>query len=131
MLLLEFGLPLKLDNFIMCYSLLINIWPTLTFHAKKWLRQEARMFPNYLFVLAMKYLNKSLKHNSDFNYHPRCSKMDLVHICFAYDLLMCCMDDRISIKLLQILITTLKSLVFKQINLEKSSLYVAGLSHEF
>lgn len=57
----------------------------------------------YLFVLAMEYLNRSLKNlkqNPDFNYHPRCSKLDLVHICFADDLLMCCRADRISIQLM-------------------------------
>ncbi|KAH0683582.1 hypothetical protein KY289_021334 [Solanum tuberosum] len=57
----------------------------------------------YLFVLAMEYLNRSLKQlnqSPDFNYHPKCKKMELMHISFADVLLMYCRADRISIKLM-------------------------------
>ncbi|XP_075074502.1 uncharacterized protein LOC142162093 [Nicotiana tabacum] len=51
----------------------------------------------------MEYLTrllKTLKYNPDFNCHPRCAKLNLVQLGFADDLLLFCMGDVISAKLL-------------------------------
>lgn len=74
------------------YSMLINGVLTPRFNAKNGLRQDYPMSP-YLFVLVVEYLNRALKQlklNPDFNYYPKCAKMEIVHIFFADDLLMCC-----------------------------------------
>lgn len=84
------------------YSILINGGLTNRFQARKGLRQEDPISP-YLFVLVMEYLSrrlKTLKNMPDFNFHPRCAKMNLTHICFVDDLIMCCRADKISIQLL-------------------------------
>nr|XP_009757463.1 PREDICTED: uncharacterized protein LOC104210294 [Nicotiana sylvestris] len=115
------------------YSLLINGGLTTRFQAKKGLRQVDPM-SLYLFVLAMEYLNRSLKNlkqNPDFNYHLICSKLDLVHIYFVDNLLICCREDRISILLMLQTFNHFSEVSRLKANMDKSSLYVAGVSSEF
>ncbi|XP_075101661.1 uncharacterized protein LOC142177098 [Nicotiana tabacum] len=139
MLLLEYGIPLKVVELIMThvftvsYSLFINGGLTPIFQAKKGLRKGDPMSP-YLFVLAMEYLNMSLKqlrHNLDFNYHSRCASKELVHICFVDDLLMCCRADKVSIQLMLQAFHHFSTVSGLRANLEKSSFYVASVSPEF
>nr|XP_009774720.1 PREDICTED: uncharacterized protein LOC104224729 [Nicotiana sylvestris] len=112
------------------YSLLFNGGVTPRFQAKRGLKQGDPM-STYLFVLVMEYLNRSLKqlrHNPDFNYHPRCNKMEIVHICFADDLIMCCRADVISVKLMMKQFNHFSEVSRLKANLEKSSLYVARVN---
>lgn len=85
----------------------------------------------YLFVLVMEYLNRSLKklrHNPYFNYHLRCVAKELVHICFTDDLLMYCRADKVSIKLMIVAFKYFFEILRLKANLDKSSLYVVGIS---
>lgn len=136
---MEFGLPRRLVELIMeCvttvqYSLLINGGLTPIFEAKKGLRQGDPMSP-YLFVLSMEYLHRTLKqlrHNPQFNYHPRCKKLGLIHICFADDQLMNCRADEVSIKLLFNTFKHFSEVSGIKANMEKSSLYIAGVTTDF
>lgn len=113
-LLIELGIPHKMVTLIMecvtivSYSMLINDGITTRSPAKKGLRQGDPMVP-YLFVLVMEYLNRPLKQlqtNPDFNYHPKCSKQYITHICFTDDLLLFCRADKISMQLLMITLST-------------------------
>ncbi|XP_075109196.1 uncharacterized protein LOC142180987 [Nicotiana tabacum] len=139
MVLIEFGFPMKMVNWIMTcvstvsYTLLINGGLTTRFQAKKGLRQGDSM-SSYLFVLSMEYLNRSLKKlnaNLDSNYHPRCSKLNLIHICFTDDLLLCCRADKISILLMLQAFNHFSEVSGLKANMEKSSLHIAGVSNEF
>ncbi|XP_060216818.1 uncharacterized protein LOC132644255 [Lycium barbarum] len=139
MVLLEFGIPYKLDELIMgCvstvnYSLLLNRGLTPSFQAKKGLRQGDPMSP-YLFVLAMEYLNRSLKRlkmQPDFNFHPRCENLDLIHICFADDLLLCCRADKHSIQMMLHCFEHFSEVSGLKANMEKSCLYIARVTPDF
>nr|XP_009786560.1 PREDICTED: uncharacterized protein LOC104234656 [Nicotiana sylvestris] len=82
----------------------------------------------------MEYLNRSLKtldQIPDFNYHPRCAKLKITHICFADDLIMCCRADRVSIQLLLKAFHHFSGVSRLHANMEKSSFYVAGVTDEF
>lgn len=137
--LLEFGIPYKIVVLIMkyvstvSYSLLVNGGLTKSFDARKGLRQGDPMSP-YLFVLAMEYLTRSLKKlhiNPDFNFHPKCSKLQIIHICFADDLLLCCRADETSMKLMMNEFEQFSKASGLQANMDKSSLYIAGVSTNF
>ncbi|XP_070026553.1 secreted RxLR effector protein 78-like [Nicotiana sylvestris] len=72
------------------YTVMINGALIKPFEAKKGLRHGDPMSP-FLFVLAMEYLTRSLKilnQNPDFNYHPKCAKMQILQLGFADDFLL-------------------------------------------
>ncbi|XP_019248785.1 PREDICTED: uncharacterized protein LOC109228057 [Nicotiana attenuata] len=72
------------------YSVIINGYPTAPFRAKKGLR-KGDLMSSFLFVLAMEYLTrilKTLKRQPDFNYHPKCERLNIVQLSFADDLLL-------------------------------------------
>ncbi|XP_019226034.1 PREDICTED: uncharacterized protein LOC109207550 [Nicotiana attenuata] len=82
----------------------------------------------------MEYLSrtlKSLKDIPDFNFHPRCAKMNLTHIYFADDLIMCCRADKTSIQLLLDKFNHFSKVTGLMANLDKSSIYVAGVNQGF
>lgn len=88
----------------------------------------------YLFVLVMEYFNRSLKTLEgipNFNYHPRCAKQKITHICFTDDLILCCRADKISIRLLMSRFQHFSEVSELKVNMEKSALYIAGVSKEF
>ncbi|KAK4737144.1 hypothetical protein R3W88_000841 [Solanum pinnatisectum] len=66
--------------------------------------------------------------NGNFNFHPRCRKLNSVYICFADDLLMYCRADLISVKLLNKAFMRFSKASCLQANLDKSSLYIAGVA---
>ncbi|XP_070030163.1 uncharacterized protein [Nicotiana sylvestris] len=88
----------------------------------------------YLFVLAMEYLNRSLKtliQNPDFNFHPKYARLQVLHICFVDDLLMCCRADEVSMKLIMGAFDHFSIVSGLQANLEKGSLYITGVPMDF
>ncbi|OIT06336.1 hypothetical protein A4A49_61618, partial [Nicotiana attenuata] len=137
--LIEFGFPYKFVNLIMTcvtavsYSLIINGGLTTQFQEKEVLRQGDLM-PPYLFVFAIEYLHRSLKQlrlNPDFNYHPKCARLNLVHIFFADDLIMCCRANKVSVQLMLKSFDQFSTVSGLKANLEKSSIYVVGVSTDF
>lgn len=110
----------------MYYSLVLNGGLTKTFKAKRGIRQGDPISP-YLFVIAMKYLNRELgqlHRNGNFNFHPKCSKFKSVHVYFADDLLMFCRADIISIRLLNVAFHRFSNASGLQANISKSSIYM-------
>ncbi|XP_070001990.1 uncharacterized protein LOC142166102 [Nicotiana tabacum] len=88
----------------------------------------------YLFVLAIEYLNRSLKtliQNPDFNFHPKCTRLQVLHIRFVDDLLMCCRADEVFMKLMMRAFDHFSTVFELQANLEKSLLYIAGVHMDF
>jgi len=139
MILIEYGMPVKFVELIMVcvsivsYFLILNGGLTNRFQWKKGLRQGDPMSP-YLFVLVMEYLNKALKElkdNPNFNHHPRCSRNNITHICFADDLIICSRADEVSIKLLLKSFNHFSEVSGLKDNLEKSALYIAGVTKDF
>lgn len=102
------GFPTKFISWVMTcvstvsYSAFVNGELAERFSARRGLRQGDPMSP-LLFVLVMEYLHRGLlklRNCPDFNFHLRCQKLEVVHLCFADDLLLFAMGDVGSIMLL-------------------------------
>lgn len=79
----------------------------------------------------MEYLTrplKTLKNNPDFNYHPRCAKLNLVQLGFADDLLLFCWGDVISAKLLYACFDNFSKASGLVANQGKSYVYFGGVA---
>lgn len=114
------------------YTVMINGALTKPFEAKKGLRKGDPMSP-FLFVLAMEYLTRRLKtlnQNPDFNYHPKCAKMQILQLGFADDLLLFCRGDIGSIKLLFHYFMEFSKAAGLVINKNKSSIFFGGVSQD-
>lgn len=114
------------------YSILINRIPSPPFPAKKGPRQGDPLSP-FLFVLTMEYLNRhlrTLRHNPDFNYHPKCSKLQIIQLGFADDLLLFCRGDVISVQLLFGCFSEFSMCSGLIANIEKSSIFFGGIGRE-
>ena len=83
-----------------CYSLLLNSFPTPTFHARRGLHQGDPLSPLF-FVISMEYLSRLLRRIEDrYCFHPRCNKIKLSHLCFADDLMLFSKGDLSSIQII-------------------------------
>ncbi|WMV60256.1 hypothetical protein MTR67_053641 [Solanum verrucosum] len=138
-MLVELGFPYKFIQWVMecvtsvSYSLLMNGGLTEPFKGRRGIRQGDPMSP-YLIFIAMDYLQRELNQvliHPQFQFHPRCKKLGVVHICFADDLLMFCKADITSIKLLQAAFVKFSSVSVLQATIEKSSIYMSGVKPEF
>lgn len=57
----------------------------------------------FLFILAMKYFTrilKNLRRLPDFNFHPKCEKLNIIQLSFADDILLFSRGDMISVTML-------------------------------
>nr|XP_016456151.1 PREDICTED: uncharacterized protein LOC107780147 [Nicotiana tabacum] len=82
----------------------------------------------------MEYLNRilgQLHRNGDFNFHPKCRKLNCTHVCFADDLLMFCRADTISIQILHQAFLKFSKASGMKANPSKSAIYLAGVKQEF
>ncbi|XP_019257809.1 PREDICTED: uncharacterized protein LOC109236031 [Nicotiana attenuata] len=110
----------------------MNGSPTQPFEARKGLRQGDLLSP-FLIVLAMEYLTRRLKalhHIPDFNYHPKCAKMQIMQLGFADDLLLFCRGDMVSIQLLYNCFLDFSKESVLEINKKKSSIFFGGVSQD-
>lgn len=103
------------------------------FKGKRGLRQGDPLSP-YLFVLSMNCLSLALNRaavEGRFNYHPKCKKTRLTHLCFADDLLIFSDGSLNSITNILEVLKDFENRSGLAVNIEKTSLFSAGLKpHE-
>ncbi|XP_021728395.1 uncharacterized protein LOC110695474 [Chenopodium quinoa] len=79
----------------------------------------------------MEYFSRcldELRLSPDFNFHPRCEKLNLTHMMFADDLLMFSRADSVSVKLLFQAFSKFSGASGLSANLDKSEVYFGGVS---
>ncbi|XP_060212233.1 uncharacterized protein LOC132639857 [Lycium barbarum] len=111
------------------YSIIINGEPTVPFEAARGLRQGNPMSP-FLFAIGMEYLSRMLNGLIDikeFQFHPKCAKLGLSHLCFADDLLLFTRGDLPSVSVMHKYFTIFSQASGLQENLGKSSVYFGGV----
>ncbi|OIT19123.1 hypothetical protein A4A49_57378, partial [Nicotiana attenuata] len=114
---------------IISYSISVNGSPTTPFEAKRGVRQGDPVSP-LLFILAMEYLTRSLKQlkeEPNFNYHPRCEKLNIIQLSFADDLLLFWRGDGVSIQLLCECFNKFSKASGLVANQSKSCMYFGGV----
>ncbi|XP_021835349.2 uncharacterized protein [Spinacia oleracea] len=135
MILQELGFPPLFIHWIkgcvttVSYSILVNGNPMPPFAAKKDLRQGDPLSP-FLFAICMEYLSrcmKSLVSNPDFNFHPKCEKLQLTHLMFADDLLLFARGDLISLQLIFKAFTCFSKASGLEANMDKTEVYFSGV----
>lgn len=102
------------------------------FNSKRGLRQGCALSP-YLFVICMEVLSKMLnKQATDrkLGYHPYCHDLKLTHLSFADDLLVFSDGQKQSIDGILDTFTKFAEASGLHISMEKSTLYLAGMSAE-
>ncbi|XP_010473202.1 PREDICTED: uncharacterized protein LOC104752695 [Camelina sativa] len=100
------------------------------FRSTRGLRQGCSLSP-YLFVICMNFLTRMLDKAAvarEFSYHPQCRKMQLTHLCFADDILVFSDGTAQSIERILKIFADFAVCSGLTISLEKSTIFMAGIS---
>lgn len=100
---------------------------------KKGLRQGDPLSPNYLFVVCMEDLSQLLHKatiDGSINFHPKCAKLKLTHLCFADDLLLFTEASFSSLQGMKSIMSDFQQISGLGVIYNKSELYCSGISVE-
>ncbi|KAG7579708.1 Reverse transcriptase domain [Arabidopsis thaliana x Arabidopsis arenosa] len=100
------------------------------FRSNRGLRQGCSLSP-YLFVICMNVLSRMLDKavvDKKIGYHPRCKNMSLTHLCFADDILVFSDGSSRSVAGILRIFDQFAAISGLKISLEKSTLFMAGVT---
>lgn len=100
------------------------------FRSERGIRQGCSLSP-YLFVICMNVLSKKLDRavkEKKIGYHPYCQNTDLTHLCFVDDLMVFSDGNKRSIEGILKVFTEFAHALGLKITLEKSTIYMAGVT---
>lgn len=102
------------------------------FQSERGLRQGCSLSP-YLFVICMNVFSKMIDEAAvqrRIGYHPRCQLIPLTHLCFADDIMVFVDGQQRSIEGVMNVFEEFAQISGLRISLEKSTLYMAGISQD-
>lgn len=100
------------------------------FQSTRGLRQGCSLSP-YFFVISMNVLSKMIDEaarRGEIGYHPRCRNIDLTHLCFADDLMVFSDGTKRSVEGILKVFGDFDKMTGLKISLEKSTLFMAGIT---
>lgn len=86
-----------------------------------------------LFVVVMECLNRylySTQKDRNYNYHPKCEKLEITNLCFAYDLLVFSRGDKIYLEMMMSDFNKFSKATGLVVNMLKCILYCVGVDRE-
>ncbi|XP_056860006.1 uncharacterized protein LOC130494489 [Raphanus sativus] len=134
--LLAMGFPERFIHWIkLCitspsFSVQVNGELAGYFQSARGLRQGCSLSP-YLFVLCMNVLSLKIDkamREKKFSPHPRCKSLDLTHLCFADDLIVFVEGSKESVEGALMVFNEFEVWSGLSISLEKSTIFMAGIS---
>lgn len=114
------------------FSVQVNSELAGFFRSQRGLRQGCSLSP-YLFVICMNVLSKLLdKAAADkrIGYHPKCKSIKLTHLCFADDLMVFVDGHQKSVEGIIKVFDEYAGISGLEISVEKSTLFMAGISED-
>ncbi|KAL2922482.1 LINE-1 reverse transcriptase-like protein [Bienertia sinuspersici] len=114
------------------FSLVLNGSSYGHFKSYRGLRQGDPLSP-LLFVVGMEYLSRTLNRlneDPEFKLHPRCKGIQLTHMCFADDLIMCCRGEKKSVDRILQAFNVFSNTSSLQANNSKVELFTSGMKEE-
>ncbi|XP_056842877.1 uncharacterized protein LOC130495492 [Raphanus sativus] len=130
------GLPERFIHWIsLCittasFSVQVNGELAGYFQSKRGLRQGCSLSP-YLFVICMNVLSRMIDEaakKGKIGFHPKCKNIDLTHLCFADDLMIFADGTKRSVEEILRVFDAFDKMSGLRISLEKSTLFLAGVS---
>ncbi|XP_022876816.1 uncharacterized protein LOC111395022 [Olea europaea var. sylvestris] len=70
---------------------------------------------------------KAATNDSEFNYHPKCGPLKITHLAFVDDLMLFVREDVMSVQILMDCLSNFDFVLGLRMNIQKSSLYTAGI----
>ncbi|KAL0865946.1 hypothetical protein Bca101_045064 [Brassica carinata] len=132
------GFPAKYIHWIrLCvstasFSVQVNGELAGYFNSSRGLRQGCALSPS-LFVICMNVLSKLLDKAASerlIGYHPKCKNVSLTHLCFADDIMVFTDGQKKSVEGVLLVFEKFAKFSGLKISLEKSTLYMAGITQE-
>lgn len=111
------------------YSVALNGEVKGFFTGMQGLRQGDPL-PPYLFVLCIEYLSRLFTariQGSEFNFHPKCATLKIMHLVFADDIMVMARGDLTSVTILSDILNEFGETSGLKANSLKSSLFLAGV----
>lgn len=102
------------------------------FYGKKGLRQGDPISP-LLFVIDMEYVSRILKWQiaqGQFQFHTRCSRLAISHLCFADDAMFFCHGSTTAVRWLKLGLERFSATSGLHLSAEKSVVFLAGMNEE-
>ena len=81
-------------------------------------------------MICMEYLSRALNcatRNSEFNFHPKCAKLRILHLAFADDIMLMSRGDPISVRILMDCLSNFGVKSRLSLNMKKSNIFSAGI----
>ena len=102
------------------------------FNSMRGLRQGDPL-SSFLFIITMEAFSRSLSmaaNRQDFQFHPKCKKINLTHLCFADDMFLFARGTNSSVQIIMDELNKFERFSGLQVNRQKSAIFLARVNED-